>query len=349
MRYSLQQWWPVRTRPTAMLLSRGWWRWFGTRNALRPKRAQEGGAMTRTELRPLAPSDSLEALTALLHRAYARLGAMGLNYTAVDQSVETTRARFASGQGLVVEEGGALVGCVVVAGPFDEAKNPGTRRSPWYLRRDVAHLHQLAVDPAQQGQRLGDQLVMACEAWARERGFRAIALDTAEPAHHLRARYARMGYAEVDHAQWDGKRYSSLILVKSLEGAAPTTHDAEHRCALVRALWAHVQARDWAAMRAAFADDAVMTWPVTGECFGGADAIVRVNAEYPEGWRIEVKDIDALIDGFVHSIVEVPHGNERRFANSRFGFQGTRIAAVQEHWATGHAPPTWRGELDAIH
>ncbi len=298
-------------------------------------------------LRLLAPSDSLEALTALLHRAYARLGAMGLNYTAVDQGVETTRARFASGQGFVMEEGGALVGCVVAAGPFDETKNPGTRSIPWYLRRDVAHLHQLAVDPAQQGQKLGDQLVAACEAWAHERGFRAIALDTAEPAHHLRARYARMGYAEVDHAQWDGKRYRSLILVKPLEGAAPTTQDAEHRCALVRALWAHVQARDWAAMRAAYTDDAVMTWPVTGERFSGADLIVRVNAEYPEGWQVEVKEIDALIDGRVHSIVEVPHGNDRHFANSRFAFHGTRITAVHEHWATGHAPPAWRDCLGA--
>jgi GNAT superfamily N-acetyltransferase len=297
-------------------------------------------------LRPLAPSDSLEALTALLHRAYARLGAMGLNYTAVDQSALTTRARFASGQGFVVEEGGALVGCVVVAGPFDAAKNPGTRRSPWYLRRDVAHLHQLAVDPAQQGQRLGDQLVAACETWAREQGFRAIALDTAEPAHHLRTRYARLGYAEADHVQWDGKRYRSLILIKPLDGPVPGTGDAEHRCALVRALWAHVQARDWVAMRAAFADDVVTLWPVTGERFDGADMIVRVNAEYPEGWSIEVQEIDALTDGRVHSIVEVPHGEQRFFAHSRFTFAGTQIAQLCEHWATAEAPPAWRANLD---
>jgi GNAT superfamily N-acetyltransferase len=325
-----------------MLLWRGWWRWFGTRNAQRPERAQEGGAMTRAELRPLAPSDSLEALTALLHRAYARLGAMGLNYTAVDQSVETTRARFESGQGFVLEEGGALVGCVVVAGPFDENKNPGTRRSPWYLRRDVAHLHQLAVDPAQQGQRLGDQLVEACEAWARERGYRAIALDTAEPAHHLRARYARMGYAEVDLMQWDGKRYRSLILVKPLEGASPTTQDTEHRCALVRALWAHVQARDWAAMQAAFHDDAVMNWPCSGERLEGAATIVRVNAEYPEGWSIAQQGVDALADGCVQSVVMVTHGEDRFFANSRFTFRGTRIATAVEHWATAESPPAWR-------
>jgi GNAT superfamily N-acetyltransferase len=293
-------------------------------------------------VRALAPGDSLEALTALLHRAYARLGAMGLNFTAVDQSVETTRERFASGQGYVLDDAGTLAGCVVVAGAFDAQRNPGTRRSPWYLRKDIAHLHQLAIDPARQGEQLGDKLVEACEAWARERGFRAIALDTAEPAAHLRARYARLGYQEVDDLQWDGKRYRSLILVKPLHGAAPTSGDADHRCALVRALWAHVQARDWAAMRAAFADDAVMHWPVTRERFEGADAIVRVNAVYPEGWQVAVRAVDALADGRVHALVEVTQDGVTHFNHTRCAFRGTRITEATEHWASGDAPPAWR-------
>jgi GNAT superfamily N-acetyltransferase len=191
--------------------------------------------VSAVQVRPLAPSDSLDTLTALLHRAYARLAAMGLNFTAVDQSVETTRQRFASGQGFVLDDAGTLVGCVVVAGPFDPMRHPGVLRSPWYLRRDVAHLHQLAVEPARQGQQLGDRLVAACEAWAREQGYRAIALDTAEPAQHLRARYARLGYTEVDRVQWDGKRYASLILAKPLAGAMPTAQDAAHRDALALA------------------------------------------------------------------------------------------------------------------
>ena len=35
--------------------------------------------VTAVTLRPLAAGDSIEALTALLHRAYARLAALGLN------------------------------------------------------------------------------------------------------------------------------------------------------------------------------------------------------------------------------------------------------------------------------
>ena len=300
-------------------------------------------------IRPLAPSDSLEALTALLHRAYAPLGAMGLNYTAVDQSVDATARRFASGHGFVAEQGGVIVGTVVVNGPLDADEKPDARACAWYLRRDVAHLHQLGVEPAAQGRGIGQALIAACERWAVERGFRAIALDTAMPATHLRQRYAAFGYAEVGDVQWSGKRYRTVIMVKPLSGEAPTADDAEHRCALVRALWAHVQARDWAAMRAAFADDAVMTWPVTGERFHGADLIVRVNAEYPEGWSIEVQAIDALTDGSVHSVVEVPHGDDRFFANSRFSFEGMRIATLQEHWANGQAPPAWRDPLGASH
>lgn len=293
-------------------------------------------------LRPLASDDSIEALTALLHRAYARLGAMGLNFTAVDQTVDMTRERVSRGQCFVLDAGGALAGSVVVDGALDAATHPGARRNPWYLRRDVAHLHQLAVDPAYQGAGHGQRLIESCEAWARERGFRAIALDTAEPAQHLRARYARLGYREVDFIQWNGKRYRSLILVKPLSGPMPAADDAEHRCALVHALWAHVQARDWAAMRGAFVEGAVTHWPVTGERFGSADALVRANAEYPEGWSIEVKTVDALVDGRVHSVVEVPQGDQRFFAHSRFTFDGARIAALTEHWAQAEAPAAWR-------
>ena len=76
--------------------------------------------------------------------------------------------------------------------------------------------------------------------------------------------------------------------------AAPHPLEVERRCALVRTLWAHVQARDWTAMRAAFADDAVLEWPCSTERFVGADTIVGVNAAYPEGWTLQVNTVDAV-------------------------------------------------------
>jgi GNAT superfamily N-acetyltransferase len=293
-------------------------------------------------IRPLASGDSLDALTALLHRAYASLAAMGLNYTAVDQSVQMTARRFALGQGFVAEREGTIVGTVVVQGPHDADATPDVRACAWYLRRDLAHLHQLGVEPAAQGQGIGSALISACEDWARERGFPAIALDTALPATHLRQRYAAFGYAEVDSVQWKGKRYRTVIMVKPLRGAAPGADDTEHRCALVRALWAHIEARDWASMRAAFTDDAVLHWPVTAERLDGAELIVRVNAEYPEGWSIHVRSVDAMADGRVHALVEVTQDGVTYFNNARCTFRGTHIAEATEHWATGAAPPAWR-------
>jgi GNAT superfamily N-acetyltransferase len=293
-------------------------------------------------LRPLAATDSLEALTALLHRAYARLAAMGLNFTAVDQSVETTRRRVESGQCFVAEAAGQIVGTVTVCEAYDPNREPWARATPWFYRRDVAHMHQLAVDPSAQGQGLGDRLVAACEKWARERGRSALALDTAAPAAHLRQRYARLGYRDVDEVQWAGKCYRSVLMVRALAEPAPQAQDFEHRCALVRTLWAHVQARDWAAMRAAFASDAAMAWPCSGERLLDADAIVRVNSIYPEGWTLRVVEVAALADGRVHSVVEVTHGAQRFFGNSRFRFSGAAIAQAEEYWATVEPPPAWR-------
>jgi N-acetylglutamate synthase-like GNAT family acetyltransferase len=104
--------------------------------------------------------------------------------------------------------------------------------TPWYYREDIAHLHQFAVDPSRQGEGLGHRLVDAVEAWARKHGYRAIALDTAMPATHLRALYAKRGYQDVDNVQWSGKTYRSVVMVKALVTPAPTADDAEHQRAL---------------------------------------------------------------------------------------------------------------------
>lgn len=113
----------------------------------------------------------------------------------------------------------------------------------------------------------------------------------------------------------------------------------------VRSLWACFQARDWVAARALLHDDATMHWVASGEHLLDADAIIRVNAIYPEGWSIQVISVDELVNGEVHSIVEVRYGEARFFANSRFGLDGdpiARIRRITEHWASFEAPPAWR-------
>lgn len=63
-------------------------------------------------IRAFLESDSISELTVLLHRAYARLGAMGLNYTAVDQTPEVTAQRIRGGNCFVAADGARLVGWV---------------------------------------------------------------------------------------------------------------------------------------------------------------------------------------------------------------------------------------------
>ena len=110
----------------------------------------------------------------------------------------------------------------------------------------------------------------------------------------------------------------------------------------VASLWACFEARDWSGARGLLADDATMTWHVSGERLLDADAIIRVNAVYPEGWALRVLALNALQDGRVHSIVEVRHPPARFIANSLFRFEGRRIVQVDEYWSTAEAPPVWR-------
>ena len=156
-------------------------------------------------LRPLDPdSDDFEALTALLHRAYARLAEMGLNFTA------TTRERCADGECWVAEREGMIVGTVVWGTGADD-HDPAP-----YREHGVAHFNQFAVEPTLQGTGIGDRLLAKIEVRAREAGFHAMTLDTAEPAEHLIAFYCRRGYRQIATHQWGDKTYRSVILSKDL-------------------------------------------------------------------------------------------------------------------------------------
>ena len=164
-------------------------------------------------VRPFHNSDSLSVITELLHRAYAPLGAAGLNYTAVDQSMEVTKQRIARGICAVASCNSAVVGTIVVEGIKADG---GT---PWYCQPHVATAHQFAVEPSMQGMGVGSAIMSWAETWARAHGFRELAVDTAEPAQQLVAFYSRRGYRFVEFAQWSGKRYRTVILSKSLHGA----------------------------------------------------------------------------------------------------------------------------------
>jgi GNAT superfamily N-acetyltransferase len=166
-------------------------------------------------IRQLTEGDSLEMLTALLHRAYAPLGSRGLNYTAVDQSAQATASRIAQGVCAVATLDGTIIGTILVRpGPNLQAS------SPWYRQRHVASAGQFAVEPAHQGRGTGSSLMAWAEKWANACGYSEIAVDTAEPAHELVAFYNSRGYRFIEYGQWPGKRYRSTVLSKSLSDAS---------------------------------------------------------------------------------------------------------------------------------
>lgn len=114
--------------------------------------------------------------------------------------------------------------------------------------------------------------------------------------------------------------------------------------ATVRALWERMQARDWAGLRELLADDLVVEWPVSGERIVGRDNYVTINAEYPEGWAINVLRIVA--DGeVVVSEVEVPHETMgvHRVA-SFWTVRGGKVVDGREYWTRLGADPSpeWR-------
>jgi GNAT superfamily N-acetyltransferase len=135
---------------------------------------------------------------------------MGLNYTAVDQTVDDTAQRIGNGLGMVAQLDGRIVATMTLRGAHAES------RSTWYRRHDVASLHQFAVEPALHGNGIGTRLIRWAEDWARAEGFVELALDTAGSAAHLVAYYTARGFRVVESVQWAGKRYRSVILSKPL-------------------------------------------------------------------------------------------------------------------------------------
>jgi GNAT superfamily N-acetyltransferase len=166
----------------------------------------------RVAIRPFRASDSIEALTRLLHRAYGPLANLGLNCTAAFQGPEMTRQRVEHGHCLVALDGKALVGTILV-----NAEIPNTLGAQ-FGRPEVASLHQFAVAPQCQGRGVGSLLLSRAEEYVAGQGLAAIALDTAEPDPRRVAFFVRRGYRSIAPIQWSGKTYRSVIMSKELLG-----------------------------------------------------------------------------------------------------------------------------------
>ena len=99
------------------------------------------------------------------------------------------RAYMEKGSFLVLEEAGALAGCV-------------------YLERrgDRGYFGLLAVDPAHKGKGLGRRLVAAAEDELRRAGCRAVDIQVVNLRAELPPFYRRLGYEETGTAPFEDPR-----------------------------------------------------------------------------------------------------------------------------------------------
>jgi GNAT superfamily N-acetyltransferase/ketosteroid isomerase-like protein len=260
----------------------------------------------RPTLEPVLPGD-FESLLAL------RIRAMRPSLEALGRfDPERARERFAGGfmPGHMhhIVWLGRRVGCVTL------------RPTAGALRLD--HLY---IEPDEQRHGIGAWAVHWACAWAdlQQLPIELAALIGSDANRF----YRRHGFDEVSRSDFD-------IEYRRAPAASPL--------AVVRRLWDSFQARDWAGARALLHDDAVVRWWASGERLEGADAFIRANETYPEGWTIHVREVVALQDGRVLSVVRVDQPPDRFFANSIFTVRDGRIAGADEFWATVEAPPAWR-------
>ncbi len=164
-------------------------------------------------IREYRSTDSVPRVTELLHAAYKRLLDLGMKYVATVQEDEVTLDRIRKGRCFVAEDGGVLVGTIVLE------NQKQTKGCPWYDRPDVASFHQFAVDPVRQGEGIGLALVKAAEDSAKAGGAKELAIDTSEWAYHLVDWYSSLGYRLVEETQWQDVNYRSVIMSKDLNAA----------------------------------------------------------------------------------------------------------------------------------
>lgn len=167
-------------------------------------------------VRPIRPEDQVSAITSLLHRAYAKQVAMGLQPLAGRQDDSITRERAANSECYLALRQGESYSAERVVGVILFEEHEKVTFPSFFLRPEVAHFAQFGVDPDVQGCGIGRLLLEQVERRARENKAVELACSMAEPDTLLFDFYIKRGYRLVDHWQWPYTNYRSCILSKPL-------------------------------------------------------------------------------------------------------------------------------------
>lgn len=85
---------------------------------------------------------------------------------------------------------------------LNEQCDPAYDDAAWVYGGPYVIVHRLCVSPAAQGKGVGRGLMAAVEAWACERGYRAIRLDAFSLNPHALRMYTGLGYQRRGEANW---------------------------------------------------------------------------------------------------------------------------------------------------
>jgi ketosteroid isomerase-like protein len=116
---------------------------------------------------------------------------------------------------------------------------------------------------------------------------------------------------------------------------------------VVRRYWSAIADRDWTGLRSVLSPDVRLYLPAGRELIVGAANVVALNAEYPDGWSIDVRHVVGHGD-LVASEVSVPQSGVGEFrSNAWWTVRDGLIVGGREYWTTVGADeiPSWRAHL----
>ncbi|MFI5144059.1 MAG: GNAT family N-acetyltransferase [Ignavibacteria bacterium] len=163
-------------------------------------------------IRPFSEKDSIKELTDLLHKSYKSLLDAGWRHVAGWQDEKMTAHHISTGECLIAEQNGKLIGTILLYGDFsDKGDVPDL-----YRRKDVKVFGKFAVDPEFQKSGVGGILLDFAENHAKEQGMKELALDTSEDTTHLIEFYKKRGYEIICNHQWKITNFRSVVMSKKL-------------------------------------------------------------------------------------------------------------------------------------
>lgn len=142
-------------------------------------------------IRPVAPGE-YEIAGELVVQAYRTLGDVGDEF--YERELRDVEGRVETGEVLVADLGGQVVGCVTFAAgqtPLSEVDDP-----------DAATVRMLGVSPAARGRGIGDALMRRCIDQARASGLRRVRLDTRTSMDSAQRLYDRLGFRRDPDHDW---------------------------------------------------------------------------------------------------------------------------------------------------